>query len=118
MVATTVSVQLRTKDFEDYSHQKKLSTTTSNTKEIYIKSKELLEEMYKNQKPIRLVGLRVDGLIKKDELQISLFDNNNNKKQEKLDSVIDNLNEKYGYNSITRAGKLNIEEIVKMNPKL
>ncbi len=118
MVATTVSVQLRTKDFEDYSHQKKLSTTTSNTKEIYTKSKELLQEMYKNQKPIRLVGLRVDGLIKKDELQISLFDNNNNKKQDKLDSVIDNLNEKYGYNSITRAGKLNIEEIVKMNPKL
>ena len=117
MIATTVNVQLRTKDFEDYSHQKKLNVATSNTKEIYLKAKEILEEMYKNKKPIRLVGTRVDGLIKKDEMQISLFNNNISKKHEKLDDIIDKLNEKYGYNSITRAGKLNIEDIVKLKPK-
>jgi DNA polymerase-4 len=117
LFATTVNVQLRTKDFEDFSHQKKLNIATSNTKDIYAKAKEILKEMYKNQKPIRLIGARVDGLIKKDEMQLSLFENKSDIKQEKLDNIIDNLNEKYGYNSITRAGKLNIDKIVDINRK-
>lgn len=117
LFANTVNVQLRTKDFEDFSHQKKLNVATSNTKDIYIKAKEILQEMYKNQKPIRLIGARVDGLVKRDEIQLSLFENKDSKKQENLDNIIDNLNEKYGYNSITRAGKLNIENIVKLKPK-
>ena len=32
----------------------------------------------------------------------------------KLDKIIDSLNEKYGNNSITRAGKMNVEKIVKL----
>ncbi len=117
MLATTVNVQLRTKDFEDFSHQKKLPMPTSNTKDIYNKAKEVLKEMYKDKLPIRLIGARVDGLIKKNEMQLSLFDSKGDEKQEKIDNIIDNLNEKYGYNSITRAGKLNINDIVNIKPK-
>lgn len=108
LLGNTVSVQLRTKDFEDTSHQGKLIEATSNTKDIYQKAKELLHEMYKIRKPIRLVGVRIDNLIDKEEKQISLFQNKNSEKQEKLDKVIDSLKEKYGYQSITRAGKLEI----------
>lgn len=108
LLGNTVSVQLRTKDFEDTSHQGKLIEATSNTKDIYQKAKELLHEMYKIRKPIRLVGVRIDNLIEKEEKQISLFQNKNSEKQEKLDKVIDSLKEKYGYQSITRAGKLEI----------
>lgn len=113
MLATTVSVQLRTKDFVDFSHQGKLLTATDSTKEIYNKAKELLKEMYKNKREIRLVGVRLDNLIEKDQLQLSLFDNRN-QKQEKLDKVIDELKNKYGYNAITRAGKLNSGTILKL----
>ena len=81
---------------------------TSSTKEIYLKAKELLEQMDQEEKPIRLIGLRVDHLIKKEEQQLSLFKNEENEKQEKLDQVIDELKEKYGYNKITRAGKMMI----------
>ena len=38
----------------------------------------------------------------------------NEKKQEKLDSVVDQLKQKYGYNSITRAGKLHSEDVIKL----
>ncbi len=117
LLANTISVQLRTKDFKDYSHQKKLNIATTSTKQIYLKAKEILREMYKNKEPIRLIGARVDGLVKKNELQLSLFENNTDKKQEKIDNVIDNLKGKYGYDSITRAGKLNINEIVDMKRK-
>ena len=114
MYANVVNVQLRTKNFKDFSHQKKLMNATSNTKEIYRIAKELLEEMYKKGTFIRLVGLRVDNLVENDEVQLSLFSNEEDKKQEKLDEVIDELKEKYGYNSVTRAGKLHSEEIIKL----
>ena len=43
----------------------------------------------------------------------SLFDKNKDEKQEKLDKVIDSLRNKYGYNSVSRATKMDVEEIVK-----
>ena len=110
MYANVVNVQLRTKDFKDFSHQKKLMNATSNTKDIYSLAKELLNEMYKKGTLIRLVGVRVDNLVEKDEVQLSLFNNEEEKKQERLDEVVDKLKDKFGYNSVTRAGKLNIEE--------
>ena len=114
MCANVVNVSLRTKDFNDFSHQKKLKCATSNTKDIYEVAKELLNEMYKNGIFIRLVGLRVDKLVDKNEMQLSLFSNEKDEKQEKLDKVVDTLKDKYGYNFITRAGKLHSEEVIKL----
>ncbi len=114
LVANTVNVQLRTKDFKDYSHQRPLEFSTASTKQLLATSKEILFEMYKNE-PIRLVGVRVDNLEDKDEVQLSIFDNNF--KQEKLDNVLDYLKNKYGYNSITRAGELEVQDIVKGKEK-
>lgn len=107
LLANVVSVQLRTKDFEDFSHQSKLYSATSSTKEILKSAKSLLNEMFKQGMFIRLIGFRVDNLVSKDGMQMSLFgDSENEKKQKNLDRVIDSLNEKYGYDSIMRAGKL------------
>ena len=69
--------------------------------------------MYKNE-PIRLVGVRVDNLENKDEIQLSFFSQEEvEEKQDKLDTVLDNLKNKYGYNFITRAGELEIKNIIK-----
>lgn len=105
LLTKTVNVQLRTNEFKDISHQRKLLTATSNTKEIYNMAKVLLKELYKTGMQIRLIGLRVDNLEEKNETQLSLF--TQDKKQEKIDKAIDAIKEKYGYNSITRAKKLN-----------
>ncbi len=113
MTANVVNVGLRTKDFKDFSHQKKLDYATSNTKDIYLNAKELLKEMYKGEE-IRLVALRVDKLTNKNETQISLFETEKEQKQEKLDEVLDKLKEKYGYEKITRAGKMKIEKNIKL----
>lgn len=113
LYANTVNVQLRTKNFEDTSHQKRLPEATDTTKQIYSTAKELLNEMYRKGQEIRLVGVRVDNLIDKKDEQISLFNTNKNEKQEKLDKVIDQLKNKYGYNSVTRATKMDVEDLVK-----
>ena len=113
MLAKTVSVQLRTKDFIDTSHQKKLPEATASTKEISKKAKEILQEMFHKPMSIRLVGVRVDNLVEKEQMQLSLFDKRD-EKQEKLDKVVDELKNKYGYNKITRAGKMNAGDYLKL----
>ena len=103
--ASTVNVQLKTKDFKVLSHQKKMDFPTSSTKIIFKEVKKLTDELYKGFE-VRLLGVRVDNLILDEEMQLSLFENNNDKKQEKLDDALDKLKEKYGYNSIKRAGEM------------
>ena len=113
MEANVVNIQLRTKDFEDTTHQGKLLYPTASTKEIYTKAKELLKEMYKPYTHIRLVGLKVDNLEDKEKEQISLFHEKNDEKQNKIDTVLDKINEKYGYNSVTRAKKMGLNNKIK-----
>ena len=113
MLAKVVNVQLRTKDFVDTSHQRKMLSATASTKEIFSNAKELLKQMYRKGTPIRLIGLRLDDLTDKEEMQISLFDNVKDKKQEKLDKAIDSLKDKYGYDLITRAGNMEIDGLIK-----
>ena len=45
----------------------------------------------------------MDNLVEKDELQLSLFGNTEgHNKQEKLDKILDGLNEKYGYDFVLK----------------
>ena len=106
LLANVVSVQLRNSNFKDFSHQKKLEFSTNTTKEIYKSAKEIFREMY-NEQPIRLIGVRVDKLIEKSEEQISIF--SSNEKYQKIDKVLDDLNLKYGKNTIGRPVNKNLD---------
>lgn len=112
LLASVVNVQIKTKDFTVFSHQKKIEVPTDSTKEIYQIAKELLQVLLRGRE-IRLLGVRVDNLSDREQKQISLFDVEKNEKQEKLDQTIDALKNKYGYNSVTRAGKMNLNKKIK-----
>lgn len=107
MLANVVNVQLKDKDFRVYSHQRKMDSPTSSTKIIYNEVKKLANELYKKGTLIRLVGVRVDNLIDEKDKQISLFEDEQNEKQEKIDNALDKLKDKYGYNLIKRATDIN-----------
>lgn len=111
LLAHTVGVQIKNKDFKMYSHQKSLTTDTDSTKIIYETAKQILKEMFKGE-PIRLIGIKVDKLTTQEKQQLSLFDTPRNEKQQKLDKTLDKLKEKYGYDAVTRAGKMNIDEMM------
>lgn len=113
LLANVVNVQIKTSEFKVLSHQRKLDFPTDSTKIIQEMAKKLLKEIHKNT-PIRLIGLRVDQLVEKEQRQLSLFENTENEKQKKIDTVVDSLKEKYGYEFITRAGKMNIDKNIKL----
>ena len=107
MLANVVNVQIKDKNFRVFSHQRKMDSATSSTKLIFSEAKKLMDELYLKGMQVRLVGVRVDDLIDEKDEQISLFDNKQNEKQEKIDNTIDMLKDKFGYNSIKRAGEIN-----------
>ena len=99
--ATVICVILKDNYFKRKSHQKKLVNATNVTSEIYKISKEILNEMWNDEK-IRLIGVRLDKLVDNVLYQASLFDQENIE-ESKVDIVIDSLKQKYGNKIITKA---------------
>lgn len=119
MLTNCINIQLKTNEFKNYSHQRKILKNTDSTKEIFNEGKILLNELYNKleNKSIRLIGLRVDTKDENTEKQMSLFDieEKEDKKQKSIDNVIDNLKDKFGYDSVRRATSISKEN--RINPK-
>lgn len=93
--ASVVGVQLKNKHFISYSHQKKLLNVSNDYKTIYEIVKIILKEMYRDE-PIRLVGVCINKIAHKNNYQISMFDNIDEKELDiKLNKVIDEINKIY-----------------------
>lgn len=98
--AYVITMFVKNSDFVVRSHQIKLESPTNNTDTIFRVSKELLDDIWADEK-IRLVGIRLNKLTDKRKEQLSIFEESNIKdKEEVLDKVIDKLKEKYGNNII------------------
>ena len=104
-------MQIKTKDFASFSHQKTLTSPTNITKEIYETSKELLANLHQNR-AVRLIGIQTSKLVEKDQGQLSIFEEHTNPKQEKIEDVMENLKKKYGYGIITRAGEMKVKDML------
>ncbi len=101
--AYVIAVNIKDQYFNNYSHQTKLKNATNITSEIFKISKKLFDEMWDNR-PIRLIGIRLDTLVTKDHYQLSLFENVIDREvTNKLEKTLDKLKEKYGYDIITVA---------------
>ncbi len=111
LFANVINVQIKTNEFITYSHQKKLQNSSNTTKEIYDTAKQLLQNLH-NQRAVRLIGIRADKLISKEEVQMSLFYEQGNEKQEKIDKTLDTIKKKYGYEAITRAGEMGVKNML------
>ena len=101
--AHVIAVTLKDKYFKSYSHQRKLKNPTNLTNEIYQVSCELLKEMW-NHNPVRLVGIRLDNLTDFALHQVSfLEDLSEREKDNELETIVDEIKEKFGVNSIKKA---------------
>ncbi|RAK07416.1 DNA polymerase-4 [Halanaerobium saccharolyticum] len=99
---STVFIKVRYSDFSTYSRQKSLKVAVNSSEEIYQKAKELLTQNHLLNKPLRLLGLGVSNLCQEGQEQLNLFA----EEEDQLDKTIDELKRKYGFNKISRARKL------------
>ena len=101
-----VSVSIRYLDFKIRSHQCTLDEPTDTTREIYETSKRLLSELWKDRRPLRLMGIALTNLTSDDTGgQMSLFEEDARQtrdKDRKLDKATDALRRKFGSDIIQR----------------
>lgn len=108
--ATTVAVKLKNSNFISYVHQKKLISPISTDEDIFNISLEILKSMWKGD-PIRLIGIRVSDFSDTTFKQISLFDDvKKYENREKVQKTLDDINNKFGNNTIINAALLKKED--------
>ncbi len=103
--ALVVSVIIKTNNFVKKSHQRTLVNPTNSSDVIFKCAKYIYMEAF-NQETIRLIGIRLNQFVVKENsfYQASLFDKDDHGyEEEKLDSVLDALKDKYGNDVINKA---------------
>ena len=105
-----IAIQLRSSQFETWSHQMRLASATNVTGELYQAACELLGQAWDFKTPLRQLGVQVTQLADGTFRQYSLFDAADYARQEKLDTAVDALREKFGEDALFRAALLHSEE--------
>ena len=101
----TVEISVRDNGLFHFSRQMKLKSPTDITGEIMRAAMILFRRNYGWEHPIRSLGVRGCDLVLGDiPVQLSLFqDEKERERQEKLDSMVDDVRRRFGYFSIQRA---------------
>ena len=90
-----------------FSVSKKIEPSTNDENIIYKTLLNMFNTYYEYDTPIRKVGISLTRLEKNDHIQLNLFENINvlNNKNN-INKVVDDINNKYGYNSVLKATSL------------
>lgn len=108
--AGVITVTIRYKDFKTYNHQIKLKNNINDKESIYKYSKELFNKLW-NYEPVRLIGLRVTDLSSNNDIQLSLFEENEKViKNKEIDELLDSINDKLGKDTVYKASLTYHEE--------
>ena len=108
--AGVIIVTIRYRDFKTYNHQIKLKNNINDKESIFKYSKELFNKLW-NLEPVRLIGLRVTDLSTNNDIQLSLFEENEKVlKDKEIDKLLDNINNKLGKDIVHKASLVNTDK--------
>ncbi|MFT3984595.1 MAG: DNA polymerase IV [Lachnospiraceae bacterium] len=112
--AGVITVEIKYADFTSFSHQKQFDIPVSTSRSIYEAGVELYQRLW-NGNPVRLIGIRTAKLVDiQTPVQLNLFDygwenKKQSEKQERLDSALDTIRQKYGKQAIIRGSQLSAD---------
>lgn len=108
LMAQTIQITIRTPDMKTITRSQSLGTVTEQAEEIYREACELYRRHFREDKPVRLLGITLQNLVPKEEsaLQLDLFDYEQQPKKESLTRTMDMLRDKFGENAVLTAGML------------
>ena len=105
---TVVTVHIKDEQLKTISRQKHIDKPTYLAKEISEVAEELIVQNWSMKKPIRMITVTGSGLVSGDVGgQMSLFEDEEEKKEENLELAIDKIRKTYGKNSIKKASIIN-----------
>lgn len=102
--ARVVSVNIKNNNFKTFSKQTTLERASDNFSYIYKEVRNLFLMLIRGEK-IRSIGIKLSNFEKSDKFQMSLFDKDIKtlKEEDKLEKIIENINEKSGKKLLDRA---------------
>lgn len=100
-----VAVGIRDWDLRYYEHQVTLKVPTCSTWEIYQAACRVFDESW-DHIPIRHLGIHTSGVVREMSRQVGLFDPIDPEKLKKMDSAVDQIRKRFGYDAVRRAGFL------------
>jgi len=98
---SSISVSIRSSDFKDYSHQRKLINPTDSTRKIAETCMQLFDEAWKKE-PVRQLGVALTQLITEKYYQMSIFEDVKNDKDRAIYKAIDSIRKKYGQDAVKK----------------
>lgn len=101
LAANGISLSIKNPALQWNSKQIPISPATQNSGAIAKEAIELLKKMHNFGEPLRAITVAAIRLENKDGVQLSLFDEQNDK-ADKLEKTIDDIRAKYGYRSVQR----------------
>ena len=104
--AKTIAVTFRNSNFFDYSHQDTLDQEINSTIDIYNNAVRIFEVAWRHDY-IRNIGIRLDKLGEKSSVQLDLFSGDKKVKDNKVQDVLDKINDKFGDTCVTIASLKN-----------
>ena len=107
-VGNNISIIIRSSDFKNITRSKKIPEYIDSTVDIYNNALELVLDNYDFTYPIRLLGVSLNDIKKKDNLkvQLDIFDKKSYKKEEEFRKLSKKLKMEFGDNIITDINNL------------
>ncbi|MBI5744706.1 MAG: DNA polymerase IV [Elusimicrobia bacterium] len=99
----TVTLKIRLEGFETYTRARTMGLSTNYADVIAKETLALYAAFDKGRKKVRLLGVKVSGLMPADEPE-SLFPGEGDDRRERAHKAIESIREKFGRGSIYRAG--------------
>ncbi|MFC3345412.1 DNA polymerase IV [Paenibacillus abyssi] len=108
LVTATVQITIRTPDMKTITRSTTLTTPTESTDEVYREACQLFDRHWKEEKPIRLLGVTLQNLTSRREaaIQLDLFGYKEQPKKAALTKTMDELRNKFGESAVLTAGML------------
>lgn len=104
-LARTISVKIRSSNFETITRDKTVTNPTDQCKLIYETAKKLLPRKYGPDVKVRLLGVKASKLICNEEnQQLSLLEDKSGKKMSASSEAVDSIRNRYGSSAIKLAG--------------
>ncbi len=104
LLGRTVHLKIRYSDFDTITRSKSLSAPSDITKQLWTVASELLNSQLPNRPlVVRLLGMGVSQLSHHAAVQPTLFDDDTNERDVKIDKVADLIRDKFGKASLRRA---------------
>ncbi|MBQ8717799.1 MAG: DNA polymerase IV [Clostridia bacterium] len=107
--AYCIGVSIRTDQFKNFSHQRKLKEPTDITAEILEIAEQLLREFWDRRMPLRLIGVSLTMITHEKAEQVSLFPDERRERRRKIDYAVDSIRGRFGRGTIHRAAQLSEE---------